>query len=191
MGWGGRREGGSGWGTHVNPRLIHVNAWQKPLQYCKVISFQLIKINEKKNKTLPKKKAILTNITFQHLQKRVGKCLFISINPVSCFFFFFFYCGGFCHTLKWNSHGFTCVPHPNPPPASLSTRSLWVFPVHQVRALVSCIQPGLGICFTLDNIFIMKWVEEGVGTTHFILGIRPPVCILLETSMQKKTAVST
>ena len=23
-----------------------------------------------------------------------------------------FYCSGFCHTLKWNSHGFTCVPHP-------------------------------------------------------------------------------
>ena len=28
--------------------LIHVNVWQKPLQYCKVISLQLIKINEKK-----------------------------------------------------------------------------------------------------------------------------------------------
>ena len=41
------REGASGWGTHVNPRLIHVNVWQKPLQYCKVISLQLIKINEK------------------------------------------------------------------------------------------------------------------------------------------------
>ena len=27
MGWGGRREGGSGWGTHVNPWLIHVNVW--------------------------------------------------------------------------------------------------------------------------------------------------------------------
>ena len=25
-----------------------VNVWQKPLQYCKVISLQLIKINEKK-----------------------------------------------------------------------------------------------------------------------------------------------
>ena len=37
-----------GWGTHVNPWLIHVNVWQKPLQYCKVISLQLIKINEKK-----------------------------------------------------------------------------------------------------------------------------------------------
>ena len=47
IGWGGRWEGGSGWGTHVNPWLIHVNVWQKPLQYCKVISFQLIKINEK------------------------------------------------------------------------------------------------------------------------------------------------
>ena len=46
MGWR-RREGGSGWGTHVNPWLIHVNVWQKPLQYCKVISLQLIKINEK------------------------------------------------------------------------------------------------------------------------------------------------
>ena len=40
------------------------------------------------------------------------------------FFFFFFICGGFCHTLKWNSQGFTCVPHPNPPPTSLSTHSL-------------------------------------------------------------------
>ena len=46
---GGRWEGGSGWGTHVNPWLIHVNVWQKPLQYCKVINLQLIKIiGEKK-----------------------------------------------------------------------------------------------------------------------------------------------
>ena len=52
MGWGGRWEGGSGWGTHVNPWLIHVNIWQKWLQYCKVISLQLIKINEKKNALL-------------------------------------------------------------------------------------------------------------------------------------------
>ena len=48
MGWGGRQEGGSGWGTHVNPWLIHVNVWQKPLQYGKVISLQIIKTNEKK-----------------------------------------------------------------------------------------------------------------------------------------------
>ena len=48
-GWRGRREGGSGWETHVNPWLVHVNVWQKPLQYCKVIGLQLIKINEKKS----------------------------------------------------------------------------------------------------------------------------------------------
>ena len=47
MGWGGRWEGGSGWGTHVHPWLIHVNVWQKPPQYCKVISLQL-KIKKKK-----------------------------------------------------------------------------------------------------------------------------------------------
>ena len=25
------------------------------------------------------------------------------------------YCSGFCHTLTRISHGFTCVPHPDPP----------------------------------------------------------------------------
>ena len=29
--------------------------------------------------------------------------------------YFFFFCSEFCHTLKWNSHGFTCVPHPDSP----------------------------------------------------------------------------
>ena len=52
MGWGGRWEGSSGWGTHVNPWLIHVNVWQKPLQYCKVISLQLIKIIGEKMKKI-------------------------------------------------------------------------------------------------------------------------------------------
>ena len=48
IGWGGRREGGLGWGTHVNPWLIHVSVWQKSLEYCKVISLLLIKKTEKK-----------------------------------------------------------------------------------------------------------------------------------------------
>ena len=33
--------GGSGWGTHIHPWLIHFNVWQKPLQYFKVIRLQL------------------------------------------------------------------------------------------------------------------------------------------------------
>ena len=52
MGWRGKQEGGSGWGTQVNPWLIHVNVWQKPLQYCKVISLQPIKIDGKKKRKL-------------------------------------------------------------------------------------------------------------------------------------------
>ena len=39
-GWG-REESGSGvqdGGTHVHPWLIYVGVWQKPPQYCKVIS---------------------------------------------------------------------------------------------------------------------------------------------------------
>ena len=43
---------------------------------------------------------------------------------IFCFFPFIFtswrlitlqYCSGFCHTLTWISHGFTCVPHPDLP----------------------------------------------------------------------------
>ena len=38
----GREVGeGSGWGTQVHTWLIHVDVWQKPPQYCKVISLQL------------------------------------------------------------------------------------------------------------------------------------------------------
>ena len=69
-------------------------------------------------------------------------------------FFFFFICSEFCHTLKWISHGFTCVPHPDSP-SHLPLHPLPLgFPSAPGRALVSCIQPGLGICFTLDNIHV-------------------------------------
>ena len=65
------------------------------------------------------------------------------------------YCSGFCHTLTWVSHGFTCIPHPDLPSHLSLYQFLWVFPVHQAWALVSCIQPGLVICFTLDNINLL------------------------------------
>ena len=47
-GWDGEGSGrgSSGWGKHVHPWLIHVNIWQNPLQYCKVISLQLKYINK-------------------------------------------------------------------------------------------------------------------------------------------------
>ena len=48
-GWDGEGggRGGSGWGTNVHPWLIHVNVWQNPPQYYKIISLQLKK--KKKN----------------------------------------------------------------------------------------------------------------------------------------------
>ena len=52
MGWGGRWEGQSGWGTHVHTWLIHVNVWQKPPQYRKVISLQL-KLKKKAKVIVP------------------------------------------------------------------------------------------------------------------------------------------
>ena len=48
LGWGGRWEEGSGWGTNLHPVVDPCQCMAKPLQYCKVISLQLIKINKKK-----------------------------------------------------------------------------------------------------------------------------------------------
>ena len=41
----GGGKGGLVWGTHVHLWLIRVSVWQKPPQYCKVISPQLKLIN--------------------------------------------------------------------------------------------------------------------------------------------------
>ena len=60
MGCGGRWEGVSGWGTNVNPWLIHVNVWQKLLQYCKVISLQLIEIIGKRKKKRKQNSCLLS-----------------------------------------------------------------------------------------------------------------------------------
>ena len=47
----------------------------------------------------------------------------VSNSNFTFYFFFIFiswmlitlqYCSGFCHTLTWISHGFTCIPHPDP-----------------------------------------------------------------------------
>ena len=54
----------------------------------------------------------------------IGSFILIIINLAFFFFPFIFiswrlitlqHYSGFCHTLTWISHGFTCVPHPDPP----------------------------------------------------------------------------
>ena len=46
------------------------------------------------------------------------------------------YCSGFCHTLTWISHVFTCIPHPDPP----SHLPLYPIPLSLPSA------PGLSTC---------------------------------------------
>ena len=70
------------------------------------------------------------------------------------FTFFFFFVVNF--VIHWNEKALCSqvFPIPIPPPTSLPTHSLQVLPEHQVRALVSCIQPGPVICFTIDSIHV-------------------------------------
>ena len=96
------------------------------------------------------------------------------IEPTSLSFFFFSfifvswrlitlqYYSGFYHTLTWISHGFTCIPHPDPP----SHFPLYLIPLGFSSApgpsTVSCIQPGLVICFTLDNIHVSMLFSQNI-----------------------------
>ena len=60
-------------------------------------------------------------------QWNMGPIFFFSVIHIVIYLLFFSfifiswrlitlqYCSGFCHTLTWISHGFTCIPHPGPP----------------------------------------------------------------------------
>ena len=80
------------------------------------------------------------------------------------YFFFFFLFFLFFFVIHWNETSLSLhvFPIPIPPPTSLSTRSLQVLPEYQVRALVSCILPGLVICFW--KIF---WVSSWLFADEF------------------------
>ena len=115
-----------------------------------------------------------------------------TLLPQVILFFFFFsfifiswrlitlqYCRGFCHTLTRISHGFTYAPHPDPPSPFLPIPSLWVFPVHQPWALVSCIQPGLVICFILDSILAILSEHPTLTFSHRVPKSVLYICVSL------------
>ena len=96
------------------------------------------------------------------------------------------YCSGFCHTLTWIGHGFTCVPHPEPPlpppspsrpsgsserqePQSLTLRRhrRALCPRNQVTQKAcpaAPTTPGLLICTGLQGDLLLIWGQ--VWTRH-------------------------
>ena len=89
----------------------------------------------------------------------------LAVRAARILFFFFFYNIVVVFVIHWHESAMDLhvFPIPIPSPTSLSTRSLWVFPVHQARALVPCIQPGLVISFTIDNIHVLMLLS---GESH-------------------------
>ena len=88
-----------------------------------------------------------TNFFYPSLPPRIFIFYCPTKHLIIYFFFFSFifiswrlitlqYCSGFCHTLTWISHGFTCIPHPDPP----SHRPLHPLPPGPPRA------PGPSAC---------------------------------------------
>ena len=77
--------------------------------------------------TVPPGKPLYLYLDINYFVISVGNANFKYV-PISNIHFYFFsviftnwrlitlqYCSGSCHTLTWISHGFTYVPHPNPP----------------------------------------------------------------------------
>ena len=67
-------------------------------------------------------------------------------------------------------------PIPIPPPTSLSTRFLWVFPVHQAQALVSCIPSGR-VIWVKSSLLVLNIVMSSKNTYIYVISAtsNPPL----------------
>ena len=88
------------------------------------------------------------------------------------------YCGDFCHTLTWISHGCTCVP-PSwtalPPPSQSHPSGL--SQCTGFECPVSCIELGLVTYFTYGNIYMFQCYS--LKSSHpYLLPLSPKVCSL-------------
>ena len=108
-------------------------------------------------------------LSFQHM---------INIKNINGIFYFYFfpfifiswrlitlqYCSGFCHTLTWISHGFTCIPHPDPPSH---------VPLHPILlGLPSA--PGLSTCLAISFQTLLCILHLDT-TTHFRITVATSV----------------
>ena len=95
------------------------------------------------------------------------------------------YCSGFCHTLTWTSHGFTCIPHPDPPSH---------LPLHPIPlGLPSA--PGLSTCLMhpawAGDLFHQQWtlLQWTLGCNEYLFQIWFPWCVFPEVGLLGHMAV--
>ena len=94
------------WVAILSSRLFPTQGLNLGLLHCRQILYPLSHLGSH----------IKYSPRFLHLPPYLWQreALWVTVSRTS-FIYLFFICSGFCHTLKWNSHGFTCVPHPDPP----------------------------------------------------------------------------
>ena len=93
-------------------------------------------------------------LNWKILQSFHGQESFLSFF-FSFFFVFFFIFSRFCHTLKWNSHGFTCVPHPDLFSTALKAETIFK---------------------TISGLPIHAYFSQKVFHLHVLLALPPQVC---------------
>ena len=74
------------------------------------------------------------------------------------------YCSSFCHRLIWNSHGYTCVPHPEPPSH---------LPPHPIpQGCPSA--PALSALFHASNLDWWSVLHDNIHVSMLFFQIIPP-----------------
>ena len=85
------------------------------------------------------------------------------------------YCSGFCHTLTWISHGFTCVPHPDSPSHLPPHRILLGLP--SVPALSICLMHPIWAGDLFHTMIVYLFQCYSLRTSHpRLLPQSPKVC---------------
>ena len=139
----------------------------RPLFYIMFLVFQLHKVLYRCNICY-----ICSIYICSYPGKETTTYLLLSWQRVESYFFFSFifiswrlitlqYCSGFCHTSTWISHGYTCIPHPNPPSH---------LPLHPIPlGLPSA--PGPSTCLMHPTWAEWKWSSSAVSCSLRLHGL--------------------
>ena len=112
-------------------------------------------------------------------ETRMGSCYWCFFNKLIYFNWRLItlqYCGDFCHTFTWISHGCTDVPHPEFLSFPLPHPILWLSQSTSFGCPASCIELALVIYFTYGNIHVTMLFSQIIPPLP--LPHSPKVCSL-------------